>query len=331
MLRWVSKSGTFIQFTIYTVILFVMWIPAFLNPLPPVQTPADGPLYVLLVNWLQQSSSLSVAFALMLVILQSLVMFYVYQAHGFFKRSNFLPAIIILLAYSWNSNFQTMHAVLPATLFIIMALNSIMGMYGKPAAYQQVFITSFSIGIASLFYIPLAFLLLMIWFTLITYRISGWREYAVSIIGYTLPFIYYFSWLFWNDTLLKGLEHLSRSLFNFILPPRISMVNTIWLSVSAFLMLVTMVAVLNLMNDKLISLRRRSWVLFNFSITVLIATLLAGWPILSANYLFVLPLSFFVTGSFTMIKRPFWFEILALTCLLLLIVMRVYWVVAVNS
>jgi hypothetical protein len=324
MLRRISKSGTFIQFSIFAVILAVMWIPAFVNPLLPVQTSSDGPLFTLLANWLQNNALLSVALALTLVILQSFILFYVFQANGFFKRSNFLPAIIILLAYSWNGDFQTMHAVIPATLFIIIALNSIMGMYGKQGAYQDVFIAAFSIGLASLFYIPLAFLLLMIWFTLITYRISSWREYAVSVIGYILPFIYYVSWLFWNDNVRNGLNQLSGSLINLILPPRISIISTIWLSASAFIMIVAMFAVLNVMNDKLISLRRRSWVLFNFSFTVLVAILIAGWPILSANYLFVIPLSFFLTGSFSLIKRSFWFEMLALAYLLLLICIRVY-------
>ncbi len=331
MLRWVSKSGTFIQFTIYLVILVMMWIPAFIHPVPPVLTSSDGPLYTLLANALLQSASLSVILALVLVIMQSLIVFYVYQANGFFKRNNFMPAIIILIAYSWNVDFQTLHAVLLAALFIVPALSSFMAMYGKPAAYQHVFITSFSIGIASLFYTPLAYLLLMIWFSFITYRISSWREYAVSIIGFLLPFIYYFSWLFWNDIFKSGLAHLAAPLVNFIMPPRISVINTVWLSVSAFLLIVTMAAVLNIMNDKLISLRRRSWVMFNFSITAALGTLLAGWPILSANYLFVFPLSFFVTGSFSLIKRPFWFEILALACLLFLIVIRVYLVIAVKG
>lgn len=328
MLRWISKSGTFIQFTIFTVILVMIWIPAFVNPLPPVQTPSDGPLYTLLVNnWLHQFTILTVAIALLLVVSQALILFYVYQANGFFGRSNFLPAIIILLAYSWNSNFQTLHAVLPAGIFIIIALHSIMVMYGRQAAFHQVFIAAFSIGIASLFYIPLAYLLLMIWFTLITYRISTWREYAVSIIGYILPFIYYISWLFWDNNLQQGLQHLSGSLVNLILPPRVSMINTIWLSVSAFILAITMIAVLNLMNDKLISLRRRSWVLFNFSFTAVIAILLAGWPILSANYLFVIPLSFFLTGSVSLLKRPFWFEMFALAYFLLFVSMRIYLVI----
>jgi hypothetical protein len=324
MLKWISKSGTLIQFAIFAVILVMTWFPSFLNPLLPVQTSADGPLYTLLVAWLLPYSTLTVGIALSLIVIQSLIVFYMYQANGFFKRSNFLPAIIILLSYSWNSNYQTMHAILPAGILIIIALNSIMGMYGRQAAYQQVFTASFSIGIASLFYIPLAYLMLMIWLTLITYRISTWREYAVSIVGFILTMIYYLSWLFWNDNLPSGLHQLSDAMFNIILPPRLSVVNTIWLSVSAFILVVTMMAVLNIMNDKLISLRRKSWVLFNLSFTLVIMLVLAGWPMLSANFLFVIPMSFFVTGSVTLIKQKFWFEILALGYFLLYVVMRVY-------
>jgi hypothetical protein len=113
-------------------------------------------------------------------------------------------------------------------------------------------------------------------------------------------------------------------MFHFVLAPQLSTVNTIWLSVSAFIMVVTMVAVLNIMNDKLISLRRRSWVMFNLSISVVILMLLSGWPMLSANYLFIFPISFFITGSLTLIKKRFWFEMLTLGYFILFIVIRVY-------
>lgn len=327
MLKWISKSGTIVQFTIFTIILVLTWLPALINPVPAVLTSYDGLLFVQLVNWLKLFPILTIVVALAVIVLQSFVLFYVYQANGFFKRSNFLPAIIILIGYSWNSNFQTLHAIIPASLFIIIALNSIMGMYGRPAAYHQVFTAAFSIGIASLFYIPLAYLLVTIWFTLITYRISSWREYAVSIIGFILPLLYYVSLLFWNDELPTGLHHVTDALLNIILPARLSVVNTIWLSFSAFILIVTMVAVLNAMNDKLISLRRRSWVLFNFSLMALVMMLLTGWPILSANYLFVIPMSFFITGSVTMIKRKFWLEMLALGFFLFFVGMRIYMVV----
>lgn len=321
MLRWISKSGTFFQFTLYVVFAAMLWIPAFVHPAPVIHTNADGPLFNQLVYWLQPFTA--VAVALLLIIIQSVVLFYVYQANGFFGRSNFLPAIIILLTYSWNTDYLTMHAVLPAGLFLIIALNSIMAMYSRQGAYHQVFTAAFSIGIASLFYIPVAYMLLVIWFTLITYRISAWREYAVSLIGFVLPYIYYISWLFWTDSLDTGLMHMANALLSIVLPERLSLSHTIWLSVSAFILLVTMVAVLNIMNDKLISLRRRAWVLFNFSFTALFALLITGWPILSANYFFVIPLSFFITGSFVLFKRPFWFELLTLGYFLLLTGMKI--------
>jgi hypothetical protein len=302
----------------------VSWIPAFVNPLPAVETPVDGPLYTLLVSWLHQTPSLIVTTALILIVLQSVFLFYMFQVNGFFGRNNFLPAIIILLAYSWNADFLTLHALLPASIFIVIALNSIMRMYGKQAAFHQVFTAAFSLGMASLFYIPLTYLLFMVWFTLITYRISSWREYAITVIGYILPFIYYVSGLFWNDNVKTGLVQLSNSLFNLQVPERISAINTFWLSFSAFALMVSMVAVLNVMSDRLINLRRRSWVLFNFSITALIAVFVAGWPIISANYLFVIPISFFVTGSLTLLKRPFWYELLALCYFLVFIAMRLY-------
>ena len=324
MLRWISKSGTFIQFIIFTLLLAALWVPSIVAPRQPVVTPQDGPLFTLMAGGLMNSPLLSVALAIILIILQAFLLNNVYRSNGFFGRDNMLPAIIMMLAYSWSSDYQTLHALLPATLFVIIALHSIMRMYGQHAAYQQLFVASFATGLAALFYIPLAYLLLMLWFTLITYRVSSWREYAVSIIGYGLPFVYYVSWLFWTDNLPAGLIKLSESVYHLVIPARIPLIDTIWLSVSAFMLLVAMTAVLNNMNDKLISLRRRSWVLFNFSLTALIATLLTGWPILSANYIFVIPLSFFITGSFILIKRSFWFEMLALAYFLLFVAMRIY-------
>jgi len=324
MIKWVSKSGTIIQFTVYTIVVAVLWIPAFLHPAPVVTTADDGPLFVLLAGLIKNLPVLSVVTALILVAVQSVVLFYMFQSNGFYGRSNFIPAIIVMLAYSWNNNFLTLHAVLAAMVFIIIALHSLLGMYGKQNPYQQVFTAAFTISIASLFYLPLAYLLLLLWVTLISYRISSWREYTISFIGFILPWIYYLSWLFLSDNLESGLKLVIASLFKFELPNHLSTVNAVWLLISMFVMIVTMVAVLNAVSDKLISLRRRAWVMFGYCFASFIAVLLCGWPMLSANYLFVIPMSFFITGSISMLKRPFIFEMLALAYFFLFVLMRVY-------
>lgn len=324
MIRWISKSGTFMQSVIFIVLMAMLWAPAFLNPQHLVQTPHDGPLYTFIAKGLMNSPLLSVAVALLLVVLESLLIFFVYRLNGFFGRGNMLPAIIMLLAFSWSGSFQTMHAVLPATLFLILSLHAIMNLYGQQAAYQQLFVAAFSSAIAALLYLPLSYMILMLYFTMITYRVSAWREYVVIGIGFLLPFVYYVAWLFWNDSLQLGLQHLADAIMHIERPSRITAVNTIWLAVSGFVMFICLLAVLSNLNDKLISIRRRSWVLFNFALAALIALLLNGWPILSANYIFIIPLSFFISGSFTFIKRPFWIEMFAIAYLLFFTGMKLY-------
>lgn len=331
MLKWISKSGTFIQFTIFIVLMLILWIPAFVNPHPSVLSSSDGPLYVLMINLLESTPSLPVAFALLIIVIHALVLFFVYQSNGLFGRSNFLPAIIVLLSYSWNVDYMTMHALLPAGIFCIIALNSIMQMYSKPAAFHQVFTAAFSLGLASLFYIPMVYFLLLIWFTLITYRVSSWREYAVSFIAFSLPLIYYISWLFWIDNLLPGLNQWAHSLLILTLPARLSILNTVWISLSALIMLIGMMASLNAMSDKIISLRRKAWVLFNFSITGIVVVVFSGWPWLSINYIFVIPMAFFITGCLTLIKRSFWFEVLILGYFFVFIAMRGYLLLHLNG
>jgi hypothetical protein len=324
MLKWIPKSGMFMQVTLFVVILLALWIPRFVSPVSPITSENDGPLFQLLSNNLRYFPAFSITLALILVLVQSVFVFSLFESNSFFGRRNFMPAIIALLALSWNFNYQTLHALLPGGIFVLIALNSLMFAYGRQAAYHQVFTASFSIGVASLFYFPLAYLLLMVWFTLITYRVSSWREYAVSLIGFLLPFLYYISWLFWSANFINGLKQIPNKLFKLTYLPHFEMVYTIWILVSVFVMVITMIAVLNIMNDKLISLRRRSWVLFNFSFSSLLIVIVSGWQILATNYLFVIPSAFFITGSLVIIKRPFWFEILAITYFTLFVALRVY-------
>ena len=150
------------QVTLFVVILLALWIPRFVSPVSPITSVNDGPLFQLLSNNLRYFPAFSITLALILVLVQSVFVFSLFESNSFFGRRNFMPAIIALLALSWNFNYQTLHALLPGGIFVLIALNSLMFAYGRQAAYHQVFTASFSIGVASLFYFPLAYLLLMV-------------------------------------------------------------------------------------------------------------------------------------------------------------------------
>lgn len=325
MIKWVSKSGTLIQFTIYILIAAALWIPAFVNPSPAIVTSDDGPLYLVFISFLKGLPTLATGLTLLLVVFQSFIVFYLFQANGFFSRSNFIPAIIVMMGYSWNSNFQTLHAIIPALLFVLIALNSLLRMYGRQAPYQQVFTAAFSVSVASLFYLPIAYMIFLVWLVLISYRVSFWREYVITLIGFALPWVYYISWLYVSDSMAYGLKIVVDSLFDFVFPVHLSKLHTFWLLFSVFVLIVSMITVLNTMSDKLISLRRRAWAMFAYCVSAMLVVLFSGWPILTANFIFVIPLAFFITGSIHMLKRPFIFEIMALVYFLVFVAMKVFW------
>lgn len=324
MIKWYTKSGTVLQFTIYLVMMALLWLQAFVHPVPVITTQSDGPLYSWLIKLVEGSEMAPVTLALLLVFLQSFSLFYVFQSNGFFGRSNFLPALIAMLAFSWNPDFLTLHPVLLSGLFLIITLNALLTMYGKQASYHQVFTASFALAIASLFWFPIIYLLPAIWFALFAYRISAWREYVIVLIGFVLPYIYFFSWMYWEDSLWIGLARFNSILFILEIAPRFAFVPMLWLSFSAFLLIIAVITVLNALNDKLISLRRKAWVFFILAIVPVFVFLFTGWPYLSGNYLFIISLSFFLTACISFVKRSFWFELILLISLLAYGVMRFY-------
>lgn len=322
MFKWLSRSGMFLQVTIFLVFALLLWLPAFVHPLPPVVTSADGPMYPWLINLFGHDPQVSVIMAALLVVFNSFFIFYIFHVHQFFGRSNFLPAIIALLCFSWNPIYLTMHAVLPAMLFILIALHLLLTMYGKNPALKNVFSASLAVGMASLLFTPLCCIVLLVWFTLISYRISAWREYIVSIIGFVVPYLYYASGLFWSDNLAYGWEHWLSSVAPLVKPAALPASHIGWLMLSSAMLVVTLFTALNAMGDRLISVRRRSWVLFNLLIASLPVLFLTRWHFAVTNYLFIPTMAFAVCSCLFVLKKPFRFEIVALLYFLAFVLFR---------
>jgi len=324
MIKWFIKSGMFMQGAVFVMMLAALWIPAFIHPLAPVTSKLDGPFYEFIAKWTATVPGMGAAIAVILILVQSLLMYGICQAKSFFGRQNFLPAIVVMLSYSWNDSYLTLHPMLFSGVFVLITVQALLSILEKQAAYQEMFIAAFCIAIAALFFIPLTYFILFLWLTLITYRTFFWREFTISVIGFSVPFVYYASWLIWFDGFTVGAERFINSLFQWVLPASVELDNTIWLIASTFIAFITVVSVLNTMNDKTINVRRRAWVFFNLAFVSLIAIGLTGWPIISANYLFVVPMAFFITGGIAFVKRSFLTDILLVAYFLLFVLLQVY-------
>jgi hypothetical protein len=219
-------------------------VPAFLSPKSAIISEFDGPVYTFFVQLFSHSYLLQVIIALALLIVQAFGLTLVLQINGLVHRSNIFPAFPVVIGYSWNPDFLTLHPFLFSGILLIAALYFLMRLYGKQAAYREVFYGTFSISLASLFFFPLIYMLILVWTAFITIRITEWREYVITLIAFILPYLYYASGLFWNSNFMQGSTQFFNSIFRFSLPQPIGMVNTIWLLACVFIIVVTALAIL---------------------------------------------------------------------------------------
>jgi hypothetical protein len=319
MLRRISKMSFTVQFMLFLALAALLWIPAFMNPGATIQVGSDGPLYGMVLYWLSGNPVLSVSVAFILVIFSSIFLYFIASSNDLLPRENFLPAILTLIFLSWNPTLQVFHPLLPAMLAVLIAVNMLMKMYGQQEPYRHVFTASMSVAVAALFYVPAMYLLLMIFFSFITHRINTWREWVIALIGLSLPVIYLLSWLYWDDQLHTGIAKILASVENpGIGLVRLSSLEIAWMSISVLILLIALLAVLNVIQDKLISTRRKSFIMNNLTIAAFFMVILTGSPDFYNQQLLLLPLAFFFPAALFLIKKNVFYDLLFTLFLLFL-------------
>jgi hypothetical protein len=94
----------------------------------------------------------------------------------------------------------------------MMFLQSVMKLSLVEEPVKEIFNASFYLGLASLFYPPLLFLFIIIWLAILMNRHMDLRNFLIVPAGIMLPFLFMFTWYFWNDTLGWQWQELIRQL-----------------------------------------------------------------------------------------------------------------------
>jgi hypothetical protein len=325
MLRRISKLTFFLQFLLFIGITALFWIPVFMNPRAPLHLSAEGPLYTVIADLFSLHLYLSESLTLIFVIGLSLILYFIGSVNDILPRENFLSSILFVFLFSWNTEVLRMNPLLPAGLLVIISIYTLMRMYGQSEPYRQVFTASACVGLASLFYLPSMYFLIMIWISLVTYRVGSWREWIIALIGFIIPFIYLLSWYFWKDNFSNGTHRIIASVNDpGIVINGIRSFEAVWMILSAFLLIITLIIVVNLSQDKLISMRRKTFIMVNFVLAYGIMMLMSGSPILIVIQLLYIPLAFFMASSLSLMKKGIILDYIILAYLIFLGCIRLF-------
>ncbi len=174
------------------LIMAACWMSAFINPqlpLPVVYETTPMPLYGIIKQMAGNSAITGIILSFLLVTLMAFLLVGFNTSIFFINERTFLPGLLYILSSALFPQLQLMNPVLPATIFLMVALMRIMESYRKQGTAFNFFDAGMLIGIGSLFYINLIWFGLLLIVGIALLRTGNIKEIAISLLGVLTPFI----------------------------------------------------------------------------------------------------------------------------------------------
>jgi hypothetical protein len=241
------------------------WISAFVDPQLPgeaVYETNQMVLYSIVRNIIGIHPLAGEIFSFSILIVMVFLITYFNTSVFFINKRTFLPALFYILLCSIFPECRVLNPVLPASLFLMLAIMRIMETYRKPGTAFDFFDAGILISIGSLFYINVIWFGFLMITGVVLLRSGNVKEPAISILGLITPYI-----------LITGLYYvlgkdigvffsdIGRNLFEETPGYDFSRMTIIVLILSGLIFLISIVFLMMQMNAKKIKSRKTFWLL----------------------------------------------------------------------
>ncbi len=194
ILRLFKGTGPGVIFLI-VVTLISLWASAFIKP--QIQAAFNYetipmPLYGLLKQIIGSSSILGVIFSISLVCVMAFLLVNLNTSVFFINERTFLPAFFYILFGGFFPQYQVLNPVLPASVFLMLAIRRIMDGYREPGISYNFFDAGILVSAGSLFYANLIWFGLLVIIGIALLRTGNLMEIALSILGLLTPYFLVF-------------------------------------------------------------------------------------------------------------------------------------------
>ncbi|MFT7298207.1 MAG: hypothetical protein ACI81S_001196 [Sphingobacteriales bacterium] len=182
--------------------LLLIRIPMFFAGInPPIETMAEplGNFMFLLNGSVFYFSWINLLLALFLLLLQALFFNKITNEYNFYPRTTYIPGLVYGLVLSLFPQYLFLSPFLILNFFVLLVLQKIFSLYKSNTPIQALFDIGFLIGIASLFYFPIVWMLLVTIIAIGYLRPPAWREWISLILGFLLAFVFCWFIYFWID------------------------------------------------------------------------------------------------------------------------------------
>jgi hypothetical protein len=306
-----------------------VWANAFIDPHLSVSFYYDSnpmPLYGLLKQILGVNALYGVIFSFLLVLLMSFLLVNFNTSHFFINERTFFPAAIYVLLTGLFPHYQLLNPVLPASVFLMLAIRRIMDAYRKPGTAFNFFDASLLIGTGALFYANLLWFALLAIIGIAILRTGNIKELLISLIGLITPGLLTLGFYYGFGKDISSLpDVLYFNLFAGTGEYYFSAIIIAGLIILGLIVLISTIHLISLLNNKKIKSRKT----FTELIWALVISFVVYFVVPSASveliYLVAIPISYILAHFFIFSKKKLLPEIFFAALFIIIILMKIWY------
>jgi hypothetical protein len=330
MLRFFRGTAPGTIFLI-AITLIGLWISAFIDPQLPrsdIYETNPMPLYSLFRLVALNSPGAGVAASFILLSLMMFLLVNFNTSHFFISERTFLPSLIYLFFCSLFPQYQVMNPVLPAALFLMLAIMRIIGSYRKAGVASNYFDAGVLISIGTLFYANLIWFGILLIIGIALLRTGSPGEILIAITGLLTPFIitaglYYVTGMNLHLLVWDLKENLVGSSADF----EFHRVTIVVLICFAMVLAASLFFLIMHINSKKIKSRKTFWLLLWTFIISLLLYFLSPAVSVEMMWIMSIPASYLVVHFFVFSTRKVITEIIFSVMLLLVFLVQILYMV----
>lgn len=147
------------------------------------------------IKWLGVLLWITVVFS------EGLYLNYLANEFKLLNKNTHLPLILFVLLNGFSMGGLILNSTHLLQFFLLLALHQMLLMYNERKVNFKAFNVGVFVGLASVIYLPISGLMLLVWFVIRYIKPIYWKEYVASILGFVVPFIYVAFYYFMIDNL----------------------------------------------------------------------------------------------------------------------------------
>lgn len=211
MLKLFARN-TVVQVIVILAVTALLWAQAFADPQPMTPSGHFSPLYDLLCS-IAPTPTLATAIAMILVVSGGFFFNLILAQARLVSQNSLLPTLLFIVIMSAGT--PALSPSLLAALLTISILNMLLLRSTLLAvSTDKIFGTAALIGIASMLYLPSITLVAAYLLVAVNYRLYGWREWMVFLLGLLAPYLLLWSVQLFTDSLVPGFRQMGEDFSN---------------------------------------------------------------------------------------------------------------------